>query len=271
MNCISLCQRILFGLTLSFTIKGAATGEPRAVNVCVPGVTSPGWGGTLIPTFTNLLATTVGGAQAVKDMIHGIWKLTNPGLVYADVYEKGFSVVKHTKKVSYTEYFHITPTDILTNYTAARAKSGNVTASFHCGGSFVTEAKKPGSLVPQSCGAIKFDSKRPAFFDMTLPAKMTCDDVMKAKFSILGKTRSCKRLSMIPAADRQIICANSINAATICPVSSAALSLPLLNPLLYFVEVFLLYDPLTIMIYDCNYRPLVQGIAAKSYNDAIFS
>lgn len=201
--------------------QGAATGDPRAVNVCVPGVTSPGWGPLLIPTFNALLGSTVGGAQAVKDMIHGIWRLTNPGLAYADVYEKGLSVIKHTKKASYTEYFHITPTDILTNYTAARGKSGNITASFHCGASFVTDAKKPGSLVPQPCGTIKFDTKRPAFFNMTLPAKFTCDDVKKTKFSVLGKTRTCKRLSLIPAADRQTICFMSGgNAAIMCPVSS---------------------------------------------------
>lgn len=199
---------------------GASTGEPRAINAVPPGVTSPGWGPLLIGTFNSLLGSTVGGPQVVKDMIHGIWRLTNPGLAYADVYEKGLLVIKHTKKQSVTEYFHITPQDILANYTAARTKSGNMTASFRCGGSFVTDAKKPGSLTPQACGTVAFETKRPAYFNMAVPAKMTCDDNKRAKFTVLGKTKSCNRLSKITAADRKVICANS-NAAAACPATCA--------------------------------------------------
>jgi hypothetical protein len=160
----------------------------------------------------------VGGAAGVKDMIHKIWKLTNPGLAYADVYEKGLSVVKHMKDETVTEFFHITPADILANYTAARAKSGGITSSYSCGGSFVTDAKKPGSIVPKSCGTIAFDKTRPAYFNMAVPAKITCDDNKQTEFTFEGKTRNCKRLSKQTAALRKVICASSSVAAA-CPVS----------------------------------------------------
>jgi len=188
------------------------------VNIVPPGVTSPGWGPLLIGTFNNVLGSTVGGSQVVKDMLHGIWKLTNPGLVHADIYEKGLAVIKHTKTHSVTEVFYITPQDILTNYSAARSKSGSITSDFHCGGSFVTDAKKPGSLVPKSCGTIAFDNQRPAYFDMVVPAKITCDDNKKGRFFVNGKTKTCNRLSKITTAERESLCAHD-DVAAACPVS----------------------------------------------------
>jgi hypothetical protein len=184
-----------------------------------PGVTSPGWGPLLIPVLKSLLGSTLGSDAEVKAALHGIWKLTNPGLAHADVYEKGLTVIKHTKRRTFTEVFYITPSDILTNYTAVRAKYGAVTAPFHCGGSYVTEADEPGSLVHVPCGAIKFDSSFPDFFNMVVPAKMVCTDDMMATFTLAGKTKNCRRLSKVSAEKREIICGTS-NAGSICPVSS---------------------------------------------------
>jgi hypothetical protein len=154
-------------------------------------------------------------------MVHKAWKLPNPGLAHVDMYEKGLTVIKHTKRHTFTEIFYITPGDILTNYTAARAKSGSITASFHCGASYVTDADKPGSLVHMPCGVTSFDSKRPVYFDMYVPAKMVCTDDMEALFMIAGRSKTCRRLSKVVAAKRTVICNSSVsNAGSTCPVSA---------------------------------------------------
>jgi PhoD-like phosphatase len=149
---------------------GNKTGPaPVAVNLGCPGVSSPGWGPALFPVLQGL-SSTLGGTDAVYDLIENLFYQQNPGLRYADVQNKGFFVVKATRTTHTVEYIHNSPATMLTNFSAARAANGKIVADFFCGGSLVTTAGLKGSLVKQtSCSAIQFDSSRPAVWTAPFP------------------------------------------------------------------------------------------------------
>lgn len=75
-------------------------GNPVAVNLVCPGVTSPGWGGFTYGTFKGTPVEAALGTDGVYDMLSSIFELTNPGLVYGNIQDKGFVAVKMTP-VSY--------------------------------------------------------------------------------------------------------------------------------------------------------------------------
>jgi alkaline phosphatase D len=70
-------------------------GEPVAVNLVCPAVTSPGWGPLVLSTFQPLEEML--GTSGIVDLANGIFEAHNPGLVYAAIEAKGFTVVKMTQ------------------------------------------------------------------------------------------------------------------------------------------------------------------------------
>ena len=149
---------------------GNKTGTPVAVNLGCPGVTSPGWGAFLGPALSGL-APTLGGTSNVYKLIDDMFYQLNPGLKYAETGNKGFFVVKATKATHTVEYFHNTPSTLLSNYDAARAASGKIVANYFCGVSLVTTAGQKGSLVRQpSCSAIEFESSRSPIWSAPFPS-----------------------------------------------------------------------------------------------------
>lgn len=163
---------------------GALEGEPVAVNLGAPGVTSPGWGGvfpgffagagdTVTPTTARVLAE-----QASVDI--------NPGLQYAEISNKGFFAAKITKSSHTTEYFHVTPENILSDYDTARAASGGITSDFFCGTSLVTMEGAPGSLEPEACGAISFADERPAVWSLPVPEAPISGEAVASDCGYLG-------------------------------------------------------------------------------------
>ena len=71
-------------------------GEPVAVNLVCPGVTSPGWGAFTYGAFKGSPVEAALGTDGVYDMINTIFESVNPGLVYGNVQDKGFVAVKMT-------------------------------------------------------------------------------------------------------------------------------------------------------------------------------
>ena len=152
---------------------GNKTGTPVAVNLGCPGVTSPGWGGFLGGVLAGL-DSTLGGVSNRFKLIDDMFYQQNPGLKYAETWNKGFFVVKATKLSHTAEYFHNSPSTILSNYSAARAASGKIVADFFCGASLVTTAGQKGSLVRQPrCSAIQFESSRPSVWSAPFPSAGT--------------------------------------------------------------------------------------------------
>jgi alkaline phosphatase D len=150
---------------------GAVDGEPCAVNLVCPGVTSPGWGPSMYGIF-NPLEDAVGGKDALYDTIEQLDEMANPGLKYFNMQFKGFYAVKATKESHVTEYFGIRPDIITSNYETARAANNDgVTAPHFCDSHLTTTAGMPGSLDrdDSACGTIKFASTRPALWELPVP------------------------------------------------------------------------------------------------------
>ena len=76
---------------------GKMDGEPAAVNLGCPGVTSPGWGSFVLADLLKPLEGVLGGVQGTMELIANTTVGRNKGLVYADVINKGFVAVKATK------------------------------------------------------------------------------------------------------------------------------------------------------------------------------
>lgn len=75
---------------------GKMSGEPVAVNLGCPGVTSPGWGPFLGGLLTPLMGP-LGGLDNVYKLIADNFVGINNGLVFADIQKKGFVAIKATK------------------------------------------------------------------------------------------------------------------------------------------------------------------------------
>lgn len=71
-------------------------GNPVAVNLGCPGVTSPGWNSFLGDILTPLSAA-LGGALDVHKLTSDTFVGRNPGMKYNDILHKGFVAVKATK------------------------------------------------------------------------------------------------------------------------------------------------------------------------------
>lgn len=75
---------------------GNMEGQPAAVNLGCPGVTSPGWG----PVVSGLLAPlsgALGGMENAYKLVADNFVGINKGLVFANVHKKGFVAIKATK------------------------------------------------------------------------------------------------------------------------------------------------------------------------------
>jgi PhoD-like phosphatase len=68
---------------------GGSSGEPVAVNLGGPGVTSPGFGPLFAPIFSPI-EDAIGGPDGFYRLASDAYLMTNPGLQYADVEYKGF-------------------------------------------------------------------------------------------------------------------------------------------------------------------------------------
>jgi phosphodiesterase/alkaline phosphatase D-like protein len=150
---------------------GAVDGEPCAVNLVCPGVTSPGWGSSMYGIF-NPLEDAVGGEDALYDTIEQHDEAANPGLKYFNIQFKGFYLVKATKETHVTEYFGIRPDIMKSNYATARTENNDgITAAHICDSHLTTTAGMPGSLDrdDSACGTIKFASTRPALWELPVP------------------------------------------------------------------------------------------------------
>lgn len=71
-------------------------GNPVAVNLGCPGVTSPGWNGLLGDVLTPL-SQALGGALDVHKLASDTFVGRNSGMKYNDILRKGFVAVKATK------------------------------------------------------------------------------------------------------------------------------------------------------------------------------
>ncbi len=77
--------------------KGALEeGNPVAVNLACPGVTSPGWKGLLGDVLTPL-SQALGGALDVYKLASDTFVGRNSGMKYNEIFRKGFVAVKATK------------------------------------------------------------------------------------------------------------------------------------------------------------------------------
>lgn len=76
---------------------GSFTGEPVAVNLGAPGVTSPGWAPPLIKFALRPLQPVLGGIDELHKLINDMNEGQNEGNVYTDTQYKGFYAVKATK------------------------------------------------------------------------------------------------------------------------------------------------------------------------------
>ena len=81
----------------TFEGGGVGPGEPVAVHLVCPGVTSPGWGGLATSAFKGSPVEAALGTDGVYEMVSNLFKNGNPGLVYGNVQAKGFVAVKMTK------------------------------------------------------------------------------------------------------------------------------------------------------------------------------
>jgi hypothetical protein len=108
--------------------------------------------------------------DGVYGLINDNVEAVNPGLVYANVQHKGFIAIKATKETHIAEYILVEAEITLSNYTTAREVSKGITAPFFCGSSLVTTNGIQGSLEEQEeCGAVEFESERPAVWDIPVP------------------------------------------------------------------------------------------------------
>lgn len=75
---------------------GAITGNPVAVNLNCPAVTSAGFGLVLGPLFEPV-AAFLGGIENAFQIVENSQTASNEGLLYAEILRKGFVAVKATK------------------------------------------------------------------------------------------------------------------------------------------------------------------------------
>jgi alkaline phosphatase D len=75
---------------------GAIAGNPVAVNLNGPAVTSPGYGAVLGPLFQPV-AAFLGGIENAFQICEDSLTGSNEGLMYAEISRKGFVAVKATK------------------------------------------------------------------------------------------------------------------------------------------------------------------------------
>lgn len=75
---------------------GNSSGNPVAVNLGCPGVTSPGFGPLFSPVFASI-QDAVGGEGGFYKVAADTYTMTNPGLKYVDVQHKGFVAAVATK------------------------------------------------------------------------------------------------------------------------------------------------------------------------------
>ena len=75
---------------------GKMDGEPAAVNIGCPGVTSPGVGSTAAP-FIPPDFDFLGGVEGILKILADAYVGGNTGLKYAEIYKRGFVVLKATK------------------------------------------------------------------------------------------------------------------------------------------------------------------------------
>jgi hypothetical protein len=129
----------------------------------------------------------IGGVDAYRYLLNASFADTMSGLKYFDLQYRGFFAAEVTHEKHVTEYFHFTDETSQQNYLEARAASGKIVADYICGTSMVSTASERGSLVPQdSCGAITFDSSRPAVWDLPVPIVDDMDGLPLADCGIFG-------------------------------------------------------------------------------------
>ncbi|CAE8623478.1 unnamed protein product [Polarella glacialis] len=136
----------------------AQSGTPVAVNLGAPGVTAPGWGGSLSGMFQS-------AGSSMWDFIHRSFMAGNPGLKYANTKDKGFFAVKATKTRHVAEFYLISDNasaPASQPYTAKIYKdartAGRLTAPYYCGTSLVTTAGSKGSLAEQASCEVVFQT-----------------------------------------------------------------------------------------------------------------
>lgn len=155
----------------AFTLydSGFEEGDPVGVNLVTPGVTSVGYN----EQYFQILGSTVGalgGIEGYRKMLRDGLIHNHRGMVYGDVVYRGFIAAEVTRTQHVAEYFHFADETMASNYSEARAASGMIVADFICGSSVVTDANVKGSLEEQeSCGAITFETARPAAWDLPVP------------------------------------------------------------------------------------------------------
>jgi hypothetical protein len=213
---------------------GAVDGEPCAVNLVCPAVTSPGWGPSMYGIF-NPLEEAVGGKDALYDTIEQLDEMANPGLKYFNMQFKGFYAVKATKESHVTEYFGIRPDILTSNYVAARALNNDgITAAHICDSHLTTTAGMPGSLDrdDSACGTIKFASARPALWELPVPESDDLEGV--------ATLSDCGMLECKFDAPTMVTTKDVTDAPTEAPTAGAGGLLSIMTPLvmslgMYFV------------------------------------
>ena len=138
----------------------------------------------------------MGGYKGVNDISNAAFQDVNPGLKFASIGRRGFYVVTATKQQAITNYYGFDAETMLQSFEEARGNgnqatsravgtaivdNGQLTAAFTCDAQLVTTAGEKGSLekVDESCTA-KFDSERPAVWDIPLPARAEDDPGLKS-------------------------------------------------------------------------------------------
>eukprot|EP00980_Cylindrotheca_fusiformis_P008741 scaffold1869_cov122-Cylindrotheca_fusiformis.AAC.3 len=198
---------------------GGLDGNPVAVNLNCPAVTSAGYGAVVEPLFESV-AGFLGGIQNAIKIVEDSVTGNNEGLLYTELYRKGFVAVKATKETHVAEFILLERDVLRSDYDAVTASSGNITASFSCDASFVTLAEEPGSLSRQEGCEITFDSVRPQVWSLPIP--VTDNGELKDRNGVLSGCDStgCEfDASMLPRAPAR----SSVNA--ISTISAATLQL----------------------------------------------
>ncbi|KAJ1456377.1 PhoD-like phosphatase-domain-containing protein [Pelagophyceae sp. CCMP2097] len=150
--------------------------NPVAVNLGVGGVTRTGWGNFLGPVLTAALG---GDVSAAYDLAEAGFVAANAGLVYANIKDRGFLFVEATATHHVAEYifandaadsqFPNQNTYIATDY--ADVDKVGLTVPKYCDVSLVTTAGVQGSLRKQAACVVTYDARRPAEWDIPVPAK----------------------------------------------------------------------------------------------------
>ena len=152
---------------------GANEGEPVAINLGTPSVTSPGFSAALFPFFASIY-DDIGGDDGFYSMMEKAWLRQNAANLRLSQFRySGFVAVKATRETHTAEYFSVSNVDRLSDYATARAAAGEgaITASPLCSGSVTTSADAPGSLVyAEECSVIAFSSERPAVYSLPTPS-----------------------------------------------------------------------------------------------------